>query len=51
MVFIDMFMALIKMKLLANDLYDHKWSRACPVLLTHLGTLNQIFRRHCSWRS
>lgn len=38
--------ALIKMKLLAHDLYDHKWSRVCPILLTHLGTLNQIFRRH-----
>jgi len=28
--------ALIKMKLLAHDLYNHKWSRPCPVLLSHL---------------
>ncbi len=32
------------MKLLTNQLYDHKWSRANPVLLAHLGTLNQMFR-------
>ena len=38
--------ALIKLKLLANDLYDNKWSRACPTFLAHLGTLNQLFRRH-----
>jgi transposase-like protein len=38
--------ALIKMKLLTNDLYDYKWSRGNPVLLAHLGTLNQIFRQH-----
>ena len=38
--------ALIKMKLLAHDLYNHKWNRPCPVLLSHLGTLNQIFRHH-----
>ncbi|HWW03086.1 MAG TPA: IS256 family transposase [Candidatus Acidoferrum sp.] len=38
--------ALIKMKLLTNDLYDHRWSRGCPTLLTHLGTLNQMFRHH-----
>ena len=38
--------ALIKLKLLANDLYDHKWSRACPTFLAHLGTLNQMFRIH-----
>jgi putative transposase len=38
--------ALIKMKLLANDLYDDKWSRANPIFLAHLGSLNQIFRQH-----
>ena len=38
--------ALIKMKLLTTDLYDHKWTRGNPVLLTHIGILNQIFRQH-----
>lgn len=36
--------ALIKMKLLADQLYQHRWTRVSPVLLIHLGTLNQIFR-------
>jgi transposase-like protein len=38
--------ALIKMKLLTNQLYDYTWSRGCPTLLAHIGALNQIFRRH-----
>ena len=38
--------ALIKMKLLTNQLYDYKWSRGNPVFLAHLGTLNQLFRQH-----
>lgn len=38
--------ALIKMKLLTKELYDNKWARPNPVLLAHLGTLNQIFRQH-----
>jgi putative transposase len=38
--------ALIKMKLLTNDLYDHKWSRGNPTFLGQLGTLNQMFRQH-----
>ncbi len=38
--------ALIKMKLLTNDLYRHKWSRPNSVLLTQLGALNQRFRQH-----
>jgi transposase-like protein len=38
--------ALIKMKLLTNDLYTHKWSRANPTFLAQLGTLNQMFRQH-----
>src|SRR5580765_6570939 len=36
--------ALIKLKLLTNELYDYTWTRVCPILLTHLGTLNQFFR-------
>jgi len=38
--------ALIKMKLLTNQLYDHKWSRGNPLFLAQLGTLNQMFRQH-----
>ncbi len=38
--------ALIKMKLLTHDLYYHKWSRPNSTLLTHLGSLNQMFRQH-----
>jgi len=38
--------ALVKMKLLTNDLYHHKWSRANPTLLAQLGSLNQMFRQH-----
>ena len=38
--------ALIKLKLLSNDLYNHTWSRGCPTFLAHLGTLTQMFRRH-----
>jgi transposase-like protein len=38
--------ALIKMKLLTQQLDDHKWTRPNSILLAHLGTLNQIFRRH-----
>jgi putative transposase len=38
--------ALIKMKLLTNQLYDFKWSRANPMFLAQLGTLNQMFRQH-----
>ncbi len=38
--------ALIKMKLLTNQLYDHKWTRVNPVFLGQIGALNQIFRKH-----
>jgi len=38
--------ALIKMKLLTNQLYDYKWSRANPIFLAHLGSLNQMFRKN-----
>jgi putative transposase len=38
--------ALIKMKLLTNQLYDFKWTRSNPSFLAQLGTLNQIFRQH-----
>jgi len=38
--------ALIKMKLLTDQLYDEKWSRANPILQAHLGSLNQTFRQH-----
>jgi transposase-like protein len=37
---------LIKMKLLTQQLYDHKWTRPNSIFLTQLGTLNQIFRQH-----
>jgi putative transposase len=38
--------ALIKMKLLTADLYDHSWTRVNPTFLGQIGTLNQIFRKH-----
>ncbi len=38
--------ALIKMKLLTNQLYDYRWSRGNPTMLGQLGTLNQMFRKH-----
>lgn len=38
--------ALIKMKLLTNQLYQYKWSRGNPMFLAQLGTLNQMFRHH-----
>ncbi|MDB6033012.1 MAG: transposase, partial [Verrucomicrobiales bacterium] len=38
--------ALIKMKLLTTDLYDHSWTRVNPTFLGQIGTLNQIFRKH-----
>jgi putative transposase len=38
--------ALIKMKLLTQQLHDHAWSRPNSTLLAHLGILNQTFRRH-----
>ena len=38
--------ALIKMKLLTDQLYEYKWTRANSTLLTQLGTLNQVFRQH-----
>lgn len=38
--------ALIKMKLLTNQLYDYTWSRGNPTFLAHLGSLNQMFRKH-----
>jgi putative transposase len=37
--------ALVKMKLLADQLYQHKWTRVYPRFLIHLGTLNQFFRQ------
>lgn len=38
--------ALIKMKLLTNHLYDHRWTRVNPTLLGQIGALNQLFRKH-----
>jgi transposase-like protein len=38
--------ALIKMKLLTNQLYDYRWTRVNPTLLGQIGTLNQMFRQH-----
>lgn len=38
--------ALIKMKLLTNQLYDHSWTRVNPMFLGQIGTLNQLFRTH-----
>ena len=38
--------ALIKMKLLTQQLYDYKWTRPNSTFLTQLGTLNQLFRQH-----
>jgi putative transposase len=37
--------ALIKMKLLTNQLYDFKWSRGNPTFLAQVGALNQLFRQ------
>ena len=37
--------ALIKMKLLADQLYERKWTRVSPRLVTQLGSLNQAFRQ------
>src|SRR5882762_4430293 len=38
--------ALIKMKLLTNQLYDYRWTRVNPSFLGQIGTLNQLFRKH-----
>src|SRR6266850_1020701 len=38
--------ALIKMKLLTNQLYDYRWTRVNPTFLGQIGTLNQLFRKH-----
>jgi len=38
--------ALIKMKLLTNQLYDYSWTRVNPTFLGQIGTLNQLFRKH-----
>jgi putative transposase len=38
--------ALIKMKLLTQQLYDYKWTRPNSIFLGQLGTLNQLFRQH-----
>ena len=38
--------ALIKMKLLTQQLYDYKWTRPNSIFLTQLGSLNQLFRQH-----
>jgi putative transposase len=37
--------ALIKMKLLTTQLYDHCWSRVNPTFLGQIGSLNQMFRK------
>jgi transposase-like protein len=37
--------ALIKMKLLTNQLYQHRWTRVNSTLLGQIGTLNQLFRQ------
>jgi putative transposase len=37
--------ALIKMKLLTNQLYDFSWTRVNPKFLGQIGALNQIFRQ------
>ncbi len=37
--------ALVKMKLLTDQLYQHRWTRVYPRFLIHLGTLNQLFHR------
>lgn len=36
--------ALIKMKLLTNQLYDDRWTRVNPTFLAQIGSLNQLFR-------
>ena len=38
--------ALIKMKLLTQQLYDYSWSRVNPTFLGQVGSLNQMFRKH-----
>jgi putative transposase len=38
--------ALVKMKLLTNQLHDYRWTRVNPAFLGQIGTLNQMFRRH-----
>jgi len=37
--------ALIKMKLLTNQLYDYRWTRVNPKLLGQIGSLNELFRK------
>jgi putative transposase len=37
--------ALIKMKLLTTQLYDHRWTRVNPTFLGQIGSLNQLFRK------
>jgi transposase-like protein len=37
--------ALIKMKLLTNQLYDFSWTRVNPKLLGQIGSLNQMFQK------
>ncbi len=37
--------ALIKMKLLTNQLYEYRWTRVNPKLLGQIGTLNELFRK------
>jgi transposase-like protein len=37
--------ALIKMKLLTNQLYDYRWTRVNPTFLGQVGYLNQMFRK------
>lgn len=37
--------ALIKMKLLTDRLYQTKWRRPCPNLITHLAALNRQFQK------
>ena len=37
--------ALIKMKLLTDQLYQNKWHQPCPHIITHLATMNQCFRQ------
>ena len=37
--------ALIKMKLLTDQLYQNKWHQPCPHIITHLAAMNQRFRQ------
>jgi transposase-like protein len=37
--------ALIKLKLLTQQLYEHTWSRSNPTFLGQVGALNQLFRQ------